>query len=76
MARQSVQQSNSMRTASFSLPAGMTRKTYQCLTLLDILFPEQKLAIEVGQVDGIQIQKGDVPETGEDDVFDCEKTRR
>lgn len=54
----------------------MTRKTYQCLTLLDILFPEQKLAIEVGQVDGIQIQKGDVPETGEDDVFDCEKTRR
>jgi len=31
-------------------------RTYQSFTLLDIFFSEQKLPIEVGEIDGIEIE--------------------
>ena len=30
--------------------------THQCLALLNVLLPEEKLSIQVGYVDGIEVQ--------------------
>jgi hypothetical protein len=43
--------------------------THQCFTLLHILLPEQKLAIEIGKVYRIQIQQGDVSKAREHNVL-------
>ena len=44
--------------------------TYQGLGFLDVLMPEQKLAVEVGEVDGVEIDDVDVAESGEDEVLE------
>jgi hypothetical protein len=41
------------------------------LWLFYVLLAEKELAVEVGEVDRIKIQQGDVPETSQDDVFHC-----
>lgn len=44
--------------------------TYQGLGFLDVLMPEQKLAVEVGEVDGVEIDDVDVAKSGEDEVLE------
>ena len=47
--------------------------TYQSLTLLHVLLSEQKLTVKVGKVDGVEIEQGNVTESGKDDVLDCKR---
>ena len=44
--------------------------------LPDILLPEEKLSIEVGEVYGIQVQEGDVAKASQNDVFDCVRSKK
>jgi hypothetical protein len=44
--------------------------THQGLGLLDVLSAEQKLPVEVAQIDGIQIDNVDLPEAREDEVLE------
>lgn len=50
-----------------------TRTAYQGLALLHVLLSEQKLAIQVGEVDCVEIEKGDMTEPGKHDVLDWRK---
>jgi hypothetical protein len=43
---------------------------YQGLGLLDVLITEQKLPVEVAQIDGIQIDNVDLPKAREDEVLE------
>jgi hypothetical protein len=45
------------------------RSTYQCLGLLDVLMSEEELAIQVGEIDGIEVYNVDLAETGENNVL-------
>lgn len=40
------------------------RRTHQGFALFYILFPEQKLAIQVGEVYSVEIKQSDMPEPG------------
>ena len=40
-------------------------------TLFYILFPEEELAIEVGEVDGVKVEESDIAKASEDDVLHC-----
>jgi hypothetical protein len=51
------------------------RTTYQSLTLLHVLLSEQKLTVKVGKVDGVEIEQGNVTESGKHDVLDWQKSR-
>ena len=42
---------------------------HQSLRLLDMLLPEEKLPIEVAEVDGVQINDVDFAEAGEDKIL-------
>lgn len=44
--------------------------SYQGLALLDILLLEQKLTVQVGNINGVEIQQGNLSETRQDDVLD------
>lgn len=46
------------------------------LALLDVLLPEEKLSIQVGEVYGIEVEERDVAKAGQDDVLDCVWKRR
>lgn len=43
--------------------------THNCFTLLNILLSEQKLTVEVGEIDGIKVKKGDMAKSDQDDVL-------
>ena len=45
--------------------------THEGLALLYVFFLEEELAVEVGEVDGVEVEQGDVAEAGEHDVFHC-----
>ena len=47
--------------------------THQCFALLHIFFSEQELAVQVRQVYGVKIQKSDISESSQDDVFHCRR---
>jgi len=47
--------------------------TYQSFTLLHVLLSEQKLAIQVRKVDGVEIEQGNVTESGKHGVLDCKE---
>jgi hypothetical protein len=49
------------------------RTAYQGLALLHVLLPEQKLTIQVGEVDCVEIEKGYVTESRKHDVLDWKK---
>ena len=44
-------------------------RTDQSLALLDVLLPKEELSIEVGQINGIEIQDSDFSETGHDYIL-------
>lgn len=48
--------------------------THQGFTLLHILLSKQKLSIEVGQVDCVQVQKCDTTKASQDDVLHYSNT--
>ena len=52
---------------------GERRTTYQGFTLLHVLLSEQKLTIQIGKVDGVEIEQGNVTESGKHDVLDCRR---
>ena len=41
------------------------------LGLFNVFFAEEELAVEVGEVDRVEIEQGDVPKPSQDDVFHC-----
>jgi hypothetical protein len=41
------------------------------LGLFYVLFAEEELAVQVGKVDRIEIQQGDMPKASENDIFHC-----
>ena len=41
------------------------------LGLFYILFAEKELAVQVGEVDRIEVEQGDVPKPSQNDVFHC-----
>lgn len=43
---------------------------YQSFRLLDVFVSEEKLPVEVTQVDGVEVDDVDVTKTEEDDVFE------
>lgn len=43
---------------------------YQSLGLLDVLLVEQKLAVQVGEVDGVEVDDMDLAKAGEDEVLE------
>ena len=43
---------------------------YFCLGLLDVLISEQKLAVEVAEVDGVQVYDVYLAKAGEDEVLE------
>lgn len=43
--------------------------TYKRLRLLNVFVPEEELAVEVAQVDRVQVDDVDLPEAGEDEVL-------
>lgn len=43
---------------------------YQCLGLLDVLIAEQELAVEVAEIDGVEIYNVYLAEAGEDEVLE------
>lgn len=43
---------------------------HQCLWLLDVFMPEQELAVQVAQINGIKINDMDFAEACEDKVFE------
>jgi hypothetical protein len=43
---------------------------HQCLRFLDVLVAEQKLPIEVAQVDGVEVDDVYLAEAGEDEVLE------
>ena len=45
----------------------------QSFTLLHVLLSEQKSLIQVGKVDGVEIEQGNVTESGKYDVLDCKE---
>lgn len=47
--------------------------TYQGFTLLHVPLSEQKLTIQIGKVDGVEIEQGNVTESGKYDVLDCKE---
>lgn len=42
---------------------------YQCFGLLDMLVAEQELAVEVAEVDGVEVDNVDLAKAGEDEVL-------
>jgi hypothetical protein len=52
------------------LPNNVAGGAYQSFALLHVLLSEQKLTIQVGKVDGVEIKQGDMPESGKYDVLD------
>jgi hypothetical protein len=46
--------------------------THQGFTLLHVLLSEQKLTVQIGKVDGVEIEQGNVTESGKYDVLNCE----
>jgi hypothetical protein len=46
------------------------RRPYQCLRLLDVLVPKQELAVEVAEVDGVEVDNVDLAKAGEDEVLE------
>ena len=46
---------------------------YHSFGLLDILLPEQKLSIQIRQVNSIQIQKSYVAKASQNNILHCEK---
>jgi hypothetical protein len=48
-----------------------TRRTHQSLALLHVFLSEEKLPVEIREVNGVQVNEGDVPEANENDIFDC-----
>ena len=42
---------------------------HQCLGLLDVLVAKQKLAVEVAEVDGVEVDNVDLAKAGEDEVL-------
>jgi hypothetical protein len=59
-----------MKRVGRSVTKQRSRGAYQGFTLLHVLLSEQKLTIQVGKVDGVEIQQGDMPESGKYDVLD------
>lgn len=47
------------------------RAAYQGFTLLDVLFSKQELTVQIGKVDGVKIEQGNLPESDKNDVLDC-----
>ena len=45
------------------------RDPYHCFALLDVLFSEQELAVEVGEVYSVEVEKCDVTEASENDIL-------
>ena len=45
------------------------RDPYHCFALLDVLFSEQKLTIEIGEVYSVEVEKCDVTEASENDIL-------
>jgi len=43
---------------------------YQCFRLLDVLVAEQELAVEVAQVDGVEVDDVDFAKAGENEVLE------
>ena len=43
--------------------------TCQCFALLYVLLPEEKLAVEIREVDGVEIEESDIAETSEHNVL-------
>ena len=43
---------------------------YQCFGLLDMLIAEQELAVEVAEIDGVEIYNVYLAEAGEDEVLE------
>jgi len=43
---------------------------YQCLRFLDVLLTEQKLPIEIAEVDCIEVDDVDLPKAGKDEVLE------
>lgn len=46
-----------------------SRRTHQCFTLFDIFLLEQKLTIEVGNIDCVQVKQCNLSETSQYDVL-------
>ena len=47
----------------------MGKQTHQSLALLDVLFLEKELAVEIGEVYRVEVEESDVAKSCEDDVF-------
>ena len=47
--------------------------TNQCFALLHIFLSEQELAIQVGQVYSVKIQKSNIAESSQYDIFHCKR---
>lgn len=43
--------------------------TYQSLGFLDVSMSEEKLAVEVGEIDGVQVDDMNVAEACRDEIF-------
>jgi hypothetical protein len=44
--------------------------TYQCFRLLDMFVSEEKLTVQVGEIDGIQVDDMNFSETAENEIFE------
>jgi hypothetical protein len=50
--------------------------THQGFTLLHVLLSEQKLTVQIGKVDGVEIEQGNVTESGKYGVLNCENPNK
>lgn len=46
------------------------KQTHQCFGFLDVLEAEEELAVQVGEIDGVQVDDVDVAEAGEEEVLE------
>lgn len=52
------------------------KSLYQSFALLHVFFLEQKLSVQIGQVNSVQIEQSDFAESSEDNVFHCKQEVR
>ena len=50
-------------------PYSIEKQTHHSLALLNVLFPKEELAVEIGEVYRVEVEESDVAKACEDDVF-------
>lgn len=53
----------------FLVLRSIVKETHQSLALLNVFFPKQELAVEIGEVYCVEVEECDVAKARQDDVF-------